>query len=95
MIPVMTDNETCVADLDIYHPILAAAILDHHYLSAQNKIQHRHWIRPRAKIRVDANKCFYIDSTKSYIDFLNFSGGHLGSPLFIGAKQNAMLPLYF
>ena len=41
--------------------------MDHHYLSAQNKIQHHHWIRPRAKIRVDAN----IDSTKSYISISN------------------------
>ena len=41
--------------------------MDHHYLSTQNKIQHHHWIRPHAKIRVDSNKCFYIDSTKSYI----------------------------
>ena len=46
--------------------------MDHHYLSAQNKIQHHHWIRPRAKIRIDANKCFYIDSTKSYISISKF-----------------------
>ena len=67
------------------------AIFDHHYLSAQNTIQQHHWIRHRAKIRVDANKCLYIDSTKSYISISkknpNFSGGHLGSPLFIGTKK--------
>ena len=49
-----------------------AAIFDHHYLSAQNKIQQHHWIRHRAKIRVDANKCLYIDSTKSYISISKF-----------------------
>ena len=49
-----------------------AAIFDHHYLSAQNKIQQHHWIRHRAKIRVDANKCLYIDSTKGYISISKF-----------------------
>ncbi len=39
--------------------------MDHHYLSAQNKIQHHHWIRPGAKIRVDANK--WYDNTQFWI----------------------------
>ena len=47
-----------------------AAIFDHHYLSAQNKIQQHHWIRHRAKIRVDANKCLYIDSISKNFQIL-------------------------
>ena len=63
--------------------VLAAAILDHHYLSAQNKIQCFHCIRhmwkPMHRPQNYASTLIII--IKSYVRFSkssNFSDGHLG-----------------
>ena len=73
------------------------AILDHRNLATSTEIQHIHCIYHMRKPMCRHHNRAAFDSTKSYIDFLNFSNfsiGHLGSPLFIGTKQKSMLPLY-
>ena len=65
------------------HQILAAAILDHHHLWSQNKIQFFHCI-PHIRKTLDKTTIvfFYIDYIKSHVQCSmssNCSDGHLGS----------------
>ena len=69
--------------------VLSAAILDHHYLSAQNKIQCFHCIPHVKTYAYTPTLCLYIDYIKRYVRFSkssNVSDGHLG---FMQIKQNS------